>query len=109
MSLATRHTSPSLLARLVSKQWSERRDDGHESGISEVLNHCLDVLVGGGRFLVEQVALFADDATTDPSLRKFSNAEALAHANSGFAARPLAAYTMCQRPSMAFAITCWFY
>ena len=45
------------LARLVSEERSECRDDGHESGINEVLNHCLDVFVCGGRFLVEEIAL----------------------------------------------------
>ena len=84
------------LARFVSEEWSERRDDGHESGINEVLNHYLNVLVGGGRFFVEQVSLFADYAATDAGLREFSNAEAFAHAESGFAPCPFAAGTVCE-------------
>src|SRR5437016_4354389 len=92
------------LARLVGEEWSERRDDGHESGINKVLDNCLHVLVSGGRFLVEQVALFTDDAATDSGLREFCNAEAFAHAKSSVAACPLAAGTVCQRPRVAFAI-----
>ncbi len=50
------------LARLVSEERSQRRDDGHEFGGNEVFNHSLNVLVGGGGFFVEQVALFANHA-----------------------------------------------
>jgi hypothetical protein len=49
-------------SRLVIEKGSLRRDDGHESGSNEVGGYGLHVFVGGGRFLVEQVALFADDA-----------------------------------------------
>src|SRR6266496_83770 len=87
-SLATRHTSPSLLARLVSEEWSERRDDGNKSGIHEVPDHCLNVFVSGGRFLVEQVALFANHAAAEWCLREFAHPEAFAHAEPGFAPRP---------------------
>ena len=52
------------LARLVSEERPKRRDDGHESGIYEVADHCLDVFVGCGSFFVEQVALFADYPAT---------------------------------------------
>ena len=55
-------------ARLVGEERSERRDDGNKSGINEVLDHCLDVLVGGGSLFVEQVALFADDPATQRRL-----------------------------------------
>ena len=58
----------SRLARLVSEEWSQCRDDGHESGSYEVTDHCLDVFVGGGRFFVEQVALFADYPATQRRL-----------------------------------------
>ncbi len=52
------------LARLVSEEWPQRRDDGHESGSDEVADHCLNVLVSGGCLFVEQVALFANHAAT---------------------------------------------
>src|SRR6476661_2324743 len=86
----------SKLARLVSKQWSERRDNRNKSGIDEVLHHSLNVLVSGWRFLIEQVALFADYPATEAGLREFSNTEAFAHAKSCFTARPLATRTVSQ-------------
>src|ERR1041385_4503039 len=107
MSLATRHTSPSLLARLVSEERSERRDDGNKSGIHEVLDHCLDVFVGGGRFCVEQVALFANHAAAEWRLREFAHPEAFAHAQPSFAACPLATRAVSERPRMAFATAKW--
>src|ERR1041385_3381179 len=105
MSLATRHTSPSLLARLVSEERSERRDDGNKSGIHEVLDHCLNLFVSGGCFLVEQVAVFANHAAAEWRLHEFAHTEAFTHAQSGFAACPLATCTVSQRPGVAFAIT----
>ena len=94
-------------ARLVSEERSERRDDGHESGINEVLDHCLDVFVGGGSLFVEQIALFADDPAAQRRLGQLVRAEAFAHAQAGFAPRPLAAGTVSQRPGVAFAIAEW--
>jgi hypothetical protein len=58
-------------ARLVSEDWSQRRDDGHESGSNEATDHCLDVFVGCRRFFVEQVALFADHPATQRRLHQF--------------------------------------
>ena len=84
------------LARLVCEERSQRRDDGHESGSNEVFDHSLNVFVSSGRFLVEEVALFADDATTEAGLGEFSHAKPFAHAKPSFAASPLAAGTVCQ-------------
>src|SRR6266568_5035204 len=104
MSLATRHTSPFLFARLVSEEGSQRRDDGHEPGINKVSNHGLNVFIRGRRFLVEQVTLFANHAASERRLREFAHAEALAHPLAGIAARPLATGTVSQRPSVTLAI-----
>src|ERR1051325_6162000 len=98
-----------LLARLVSEERPERRDDGNESGIHEVLDHCLDVFVGGGRFFVEQLALFADHAATERGLDEFAHGEAFAHARAAFAARPLATGAVCEGPRVAFAIARWLH
>src|SRR6266581_1917588 len=73
------HALAVSFARLVSEEWSQRRDDVHESGSYEVTDHCLDVFVGGGRFLVEQVAIFADHAATQRCLHQLVHAEAFAH------------------------------
>src|SRR5258708_40124594 len=89
------------LARLVSEERPERRDDGHESGSNEVLDHCLDVFVSGGRFLVEQVALFADHPATQRRLQQLLHAEAFAHPLPSIASSPLAPRTVSQRPSVA--------
>src|ERR1017187_4107555 len=101
---ATRHTSPFRFARLVSEERPKRGDDGHESGINQVLDHCLNVFVGGRRFFVEQIAFFADDATTQWRLREFADAETFAHALAGIAACPLATRTVCQRPRVALTV-----
>ncbi len=93
------------LARLVSEEWPKRCNDGHESGINQVLDHCLNIFVGGGRFFVEQIALFADDAATQSSLREFADAETFAHALASITARPLATRTVCQRPRVALTVT----
>jgi len=46
----------------VSEQRTEGRDDRDEPGIHQILNHCLNVFVGGRRLFVEQVALPTDHA-----------------------------------------------
>src|SRR5437870_2418887 len=43
------------LARLVSEQWTEGRDNRDEPGIHEVLNYCFNVFLGGRSLFVEQV------------------------------------------------------
>ena len=50
--------------RLVVEERPERREDRSKSGIDELLDYVLDVLVGSGSFFVEQLALFADDPST---------------------------------------------
>src|SRR5207244_9320937 len=77
--------------------------------MNEVLNHCLDVFVGGGRFFVEQVALFADHPATQRRLHQLVQAEAFAHPLTSIAARPLAPSAVSQRPGMALTVTDWFY
>jgi hypothetical protein len=52
----TFHPSPCFFARFVGEERSEGRDDRNKSGIYEVPDHVLDVLVSGRRFLVEQLA-----------------------------------------------------
>ena len=96
---------PLRFARLVSEERSQRRDDGHESGSNKVLNHGLNVFVSGGRFFVEQVAIFADDAATERRLSEFAHAEPFAHPLPRIAARPFATRTVSERPRVAFAIT----
>src|SRR5436309_2385277 len=92
------------LARLVSEERAERRDDGHESSINEVLNHCLNVFVSGWCLFVEQVSIFADDATAQWRLDQLEHTEAFAHAQTGFAARPLATSAVSHRPCVTFTI-----
>src|SRR5262249_51659413 len=101
---ACKHTLASQLPRLVSKQWSKRRDDRDKSGINEVLNHRFYVLVCRRCFFVEQIALFADDAATEAGLGEFSNTEAFAHAKPSFAAGPLTTSAVSERQGMTFAI-----
>src|SRR6266576_3334580 len=100
---------PPRFARLVSEEWPERRDDGHQSGSNEVLDHCLDVFVGGGRLFVEQVALFADYPATQRRLHQLVHAEAFAHPLTSIAACPLAPGAVSQRPGVALTVTDWFY
>src|SRR6266487_42765 len=84
MSLATRHTSPSLLARLVSEEWSERRDDGHESGINAVLDrrHAeFKELAGAIALDVHSEIIRAGPRaiTLSPARRDFTHLQARAH------------------------------
>src|SRR5712691_101057 len=99
----------SRFARLVSEERPERRDDGHESGGYEITDHCLDVFVSGGRFFVEQVALFADHPATQRRLHQLVHAEAFAHPLTSIAACPLAPRTVSQRPGVALTVTDRFY
>ena len=84
-------STSTLLPRLVGEQWPERRDDGHQSGSNEVLDHGFNVFVGFGRLFVEQVALFAHDPAAQPGLHQLVGAESLAHPKTRVAPRPLAA------------------
>src|SRR5262249_38080745 len=63
-----------------------------------------NVFVRGGRFLVEEVALFANDAAAQRGLDQFRVAEAFAHAGTTFAAGPLAAGAGRQRPEGGHAV-----
>jgi hypothetical protein len=96
-------------ARLVSQERSERRNDRNQSGIREILDHILDVLVGGGSLFVEQLTPFADNPATQRCLGQLVRAEALAHAQTGLAPRPLAAGSVSQRPGVAFALADWLH
>jgi hypothetical protein len=89
-------TLASKLARLVGEEWAKRGDNRHESGLDEVCDHGVDVLVSGWRFFVEQIALFADHATTQRRLHELVHAEAFAHAEARLTTRPLAARTVGQ-------------
>src|SRR6266496_3190358 len=95
------------LARLVGEEWSQRRDDGHESGSNKVADHGLNVFVSGGCFFVEQVAFFADHPATQRRLHQLVHAEAFAHRLASIAARPLATRTVSQGPGVAFTIARW--
>ncbi len=81
---------PSFLPRLVSEQRAQRGDDFDQAGFNEVCDDHLDVLIRRWRFLVEQVALFADDPPTERRLHQLIAMEALAHPQPAFAAHPLA-------------------
>src|SRR5439155_11895530 len=92
------------LARLVSKQWAEGRDNRDEPGIHEVLNYCFNVFVGGRSLFVEQVALPTNHAAAQRGLHELLLSEPLAHAQTCLAPGPLAAGTVGQRPGSAFPV-----
>ena len=55
-------------SRLVGEERPERRDHRNKSGLNDVLDHVLNVLVSGGSLLIEQVSLSADDPAAQRAL-----------------------------------------
>src|ERR1017187_1609941 len=103
--MAVMDASAQQRARLVGEEGPEGRDYRNKSGIDEILDHVLDVLVSGGSLFIQQVPFAADNPATQRRLGQLMHAEAFAHAQTGLAPCPFAAGAMSQRPGIAFALT----
>src|SRR6185295_5402930 len=67
--------SPPCGARLVRQYRSQSGDQGDQTGVHEVVDHLFDVLVGRRSLFVEQAAIAANNAASEPGLKQLRRPE----------------------------------